>query len=159
MPRLGEDSRVRLYNEDCLKVLPKIAGGSIDLVLTDPPYGTTQCRWDSVIPLARMWAELTRVARVCDGKRYPQNIIKIKGDERGTVGRLHPTQKPVELMSYLIRTYSNPGDLVLDFTMGIGSTGVACKNLGRRFIGIENDTEHGYFSVAQKRIKEATCLG
>lgn len=65
-------------------------------------------------------------------------------------GRLHPTQKPVELMEYLIKTYTNAGEAVLDFTMGSGTTGVACKRLGRDFIGIEKDDD--YFDIACKRI-------
>lgn len=68
---------------------------------------------------------------------------------------LHPTQKPVDLLAYLIRTYTNKGDTVLDFCMGSGSTGVACVLEGRSFIGIENDIEYGYFEIAQKRIHEA----
>jgi site-specific DNA-methyltransferase (adenine-specific) len=68
-------------------------------------------------------------------------------------GRLHPTQKPVALMEYLIKTYTNPGETVLDFTMGSGTTGVACMNTGRRFIGIERD--EGYFKIAEDRIGAA----
>lgn len=85
------------------------------------------------------------------GKAYPRSIIyTIK--ELGTV---HPTQKPVDLLAYLIRTYTNKGDTVLDNCMGSGSTGVACVLEGRSFVGIENDTEYGYFEIAQKRIHEA----
>ena len=65
---------------------------------------------------------------------------------------LHPTQKPVALMEYLIKTYTNEGEMVLDFTMGSGTTGVACKNLNRKFIGIEKDEK--YFNIAKKRIEE-----
>jgi len=81
---------------------------------------------------------------------YPKNIIEISNaDQRGKV---HPTQKPVALMEYLIRTYTNPGETVLDFTMGSGTTGAACKNLGRAFIGIEQSAE--YFAIASKRIAD-----
>ena len=80
-----------------------------------------------------------------EGTRYPKNILKIK-QERG----LHPTQKPVALMEYLIKTYTNENELVLDFTMGSGSTGVACKNTNRNFIGIELDDK--YFEIAKDRI-------
>jgi site-specific DNA-methyltransferase (adenine-specific) len=80
---------------------------------------------------------------------YPHNIL-----EFNSVGNtVHPTQKSVELMEYLIKTYTNEGELVLDFTIGSGSTGVACMNTNRRFIGIELD--NNYFDIASKRIKEA----
>jgi len=221
-----------------------IPDGSVDMVLADPPYGTTACKWDSVIPFEPMWEQLKRVTKrngaivltasqpftsalvmsnvkmfkycwvwdkvnrptghlnakkmplrqtedvvvfyfnpptyspqmfkgipyratgskksdnygsqvktttICDdGMRYPRNILKIPADERGTVGRIHPTQKPVALMEYLIRTYTNEGETVLDFTMGSGTTGVACKNLDRDFIGIELDET--YFNIARERI-------
>ncbi len=241
---LGEDTGVTLWNGDCLDEMKKIEDGSVDLVLTDPPYGTTACKWDSVVPFEPMWKELRRVTKpnaaivlfgsqpftsalimgnakefkycwtwdkvnrptghlnakkqplketedvtvfyhsqckykpqmvkgepykatgsknsdnygkqkttttyCIDGMRYPRNVIKIAADERGTVGRIHPTQKPVALMEYLIKTYTDPGDLVLDFTMGSGTTGVAAVNLDRRFIGIELD--ESYFKIAEQRI-------
>lgn len=80
---------------------------------------------------------------------YPTSIIEFTINKSKT---LHPTQKPVALMEYLVKTYTNEGDLVLDFTMGSGTTGVACKNTGRKFIGIELDK--GYFDIACKRIEE-----
>ena len=85
-----------------------------------------------------------------DGKRFPKQVIKFGVVERGTV---HPTQKPVALMEYLVRTYTHEGETVLDFTMGSGTTGVAAKNLGRKFIGIELDQT--YYDIAEKRITEA----
>jgi len=81
-------------------------------------------------------------------KRYPYRIIKINTDK----DRLHPTQKPVALIEYLIKTYTNENELVLDFTMGSGTTGIACKNLNRNFIGIELDKE--YFNLAKERIEK-----
>ena len=81
---------------------------------------------------------------------YPDTVLRVSS-EGATV---HPTQKPVALMEYLIRTYTNDGETVLDFTMGSGTTGVACANTGRNFIGIERD--EGYFAIAQKRIEEAS---
>jgi DNA modification methylase len=84
-----------------------------------------------------------------EGKRYPRQVIDFGVVERGTQ---HPTQKPVALMEYLIKTYTNEGETVLDFTMGSGTTGVACMNLGRKFIGIEKDDK--YFEIASKRILE-----
>lgn len=234
-----------LFNEDCLSILRAIEDDSIDLILTDPPYGTTACNWDSVIPLYEMWRELNRVVKdeghivlfsaqpfttmlvhsnienfkyhwiweknfstnFLHAKRQPlrkheeilvfckgttrYNPIKTdghiptrsaKGSSNGKLyhgkntrdyeggdttrfptsvlnfvavdpkKRVHPTQKPIDLLEYLIETYSNEGDVVLDFTMGSGSTGVACKNLNRKFIGIELDAE--YFDIAYKRINE-----
>jgi len=240
--------------------MKKIADGSVDMVLTDPPYGTTNCKWDSVIPTGPMWEELNRVIKengaivlfggepfsstlrvsnlkqyrydwvwekdkaanwmfgnkqplkvqenICvfyekqptynpqktvnpsgeskrhlsknpgkitknvkdvmgegwtetkmnssqnyHGKNYdpkmllPRSIQKFKREARGKV---HPTQKPVALMEYLIKTYTNEGDLVLDFCMGSGTTGVAAKNLNRHFTGIELDVD--YFKIAKERI-------
>jgi DNA modification methylase len=239
---------LKLMQGDCLELMQDIPDGSVDLVLTDPPYGTTACRWDTVIPFEPMWAQLKRVAKksaaivltasmpftaelvqsnrdmfryrwvwdkvnritgfldakkrplrvaedVCvfytaqptynpqmfqgvpyrayngksstiyreglgsvytecpDGLRFPQDILRIKADNRGSEGRVHPTQKPVALLEYLIRTYTNEGETVLDFTMGSGSTGVACINTNRSFIGIELDAD--YFKIAEKRIADA----
>jgi len=234
----------RLYQGDCLQIMQTLEAGSVDLVLTDPPYGTTACKWDTVIPFEPLWEQLKRVRQsnaaivltatqpftstlvasnlkefrycwvwdkqvgrghlvakkrpmarhedVCvfygkpptytpqmtkrekpirgkEGKRtsimggesngyeavyeykYPQTIISVPSE--GNAHKLHPTQKPVALMEYLIRTYTKEGDTVMDFTMGSGTTGVACKRLGRNFVGIELDPE--YFKIASRRISEA----
>lgn len=232
---------IKLIHGDCLEEMKKIPDGSVDMVLTDPPYGTTACKWDTVIPLEPMWEQLKRIIKkngaivlfgsqpftsalvmsnvkmfkyewvwdkkmpsgmsfakhqpmrqtecisvFCDGKTvyHPQMVKRdtpIKGggmtpsDSAMTNGykalkkvythknpttliqfdkirkdSVHPTQKPVALMEYLIKTYTNEGETVLDFTMGSGTTGVACKNLNRNFIGIELDKE--YFEIATKRI-------
>ena len=87
--------------------------------------------------------------------KYPQNIINISNQSKecNQTRRLHPTQKPVELLEYLIRTYTLEGETVLDTCMGSGSTGVACINLKRKFIGIEKDDK--YFEIAKKRIEDA----
>jgi len=239
---------IELHLGDCLEVMPTLDAGSIDMVLTDPPYGTTACKWDSIIPLEPMWENLKRLTKknaaivmtasqpftsvlvmsnvaqfkydivwdkvnlytnflnskhqplrrhesllvFCEGKtvvfnkqyregqKYhsqkpsgfgdvygsqrpheskndgkhhnPCSVLPIKSDRKSEKG-LHPTQKPVALMEYLIKTYTNEGDTVLDFTMGSGTTGVACKNLGRKFIGIEKDAE--YYGIAERRIAEA----
>ena len=90
-----------------------------------------------------------RIPTINTGDRNPNTIIKISNSDTGT---FHPTQKPVQLMEYLIRTYTNEGNLVLDKCMGSGTTGVACKNLNRRFIGMEMNTE--YFNIASKRINQ-----
>lgn len=236
--------RYELRCGDCLEEMSFIEDGSVDMVLADPPYGTTACKWDSVIPLEPMWEHLKRVAKPNaaivmtaaqpftttlissnmkmfkyslvweksrptgflqakfmpmkshedivvfvgsrkptynpqkttghvptssargpghsptfgkskvrdyaggDTDRYPKSVQRFKC-ERGP----HPTQKPVALMEYLIKTYTNEGDTVLDFSMGSGTTGVACGNLGRKFIGIEMDD--GYFGIAEQRIAEA----
>lgn len=84
-----------------------------------------------------------------DGKRYPKNILRFNRDKN----KVHPTQKPVALLEYLIKTYTNEGETVLDNTMGSGSTGVACVDTGRNFIGIELDDN--YFEIAKKRIEQA----
>lgn len=231
-----------LYQGDCLEVLPGMASASVELVLTDLPYGTTGCWWDSTIPLNRMWAELKRVGKpgcafvftaqqpftwalaasnprdlryeliwekpngtnpfnarrqpmnkhenvlvFCErqtvynpqmeegtpyrwnskrskgvaggnnkladqrldnpGVRYPGSVLRFQ-QERG----LHPTQKPVALMEWLIRTYSNPGDRVLDITMGSGTTGLAALRSGRSFVGIEQDG--AYFDIACNRLEQ-----
>jgi site-specific DNA-methyltransferase (adenine-specific) len=245
------DSNIKLIQGDCLEVMKDIEIGSIDLVLCDPPYGTTVCKWDTVIDLDKMWEQLKRVikpngaivmtasqpftsalimsnvkmfkyeiiwekdsptnpfmAKLQIMKRHEnicvfynkQPIFKPQMEERkeenkrnnnpknkyqtGTKGRailqrqnignndyvypksiqkftrgkrgLHPTQKPVALMEYLIKTYTNENDTVLDFTMGSGTTGVACKNLNRKFIGIEKDIN--YFNIAKNRIENTTNL-
>ena len=243
---------IELWQGDCLELMKNIPDGSVDLVLTDPPYGTTACKWDSVIPFEPMWEQLNRIIKpngavclfgtqpftsklVCSnidmfkycwtwdkcrvggftsaklkplklfedicvfskGKTancnknnmvyYPHGLIKVdkisrSSNDGSATGyarpsqtkyykqeytnypsqlikfaldkkRVHPTQKPVALLEYLIRTYTNDGETVLDFTMGSGSTGVACVNTNRRFIGIELD--EGYFNIAKKRIEEA----
>ena len=240
-------NKINLIHGDCLGAMKTIPDGSVDMVLTDPPYGTTQCKWDSVIPFEPMWEQLKRLTKkngaivmtasqpftsalimsnvkmfkycwvwdkvnrptghlnakkmplrqtedvlvfyrkpstynpqmtqgkpytttglkqshnygsqvksktVCaDGMRYPRDLLKISADERGTVGRIHPTQKPVALMEYLIKTYTNEGETVLDFTMGSGTTGVAAKSLNRKFIGIELDED--YFNIAKERINNS----
>jgi len=237
---------------DCLEVMKTIEDKSIDAIITDPPYGTTACKWDSVIPFDLMWEQLNRIIkpngaivlfgkepfssylRISNINNYKYDVIwkkdrltnifnvkyrfgdvhenisifykkqctynsqkkqgwisknrpncktKIKlskGNVTETIGvkyipsnmyselvnpisiiefsreiskkikRLHPTQKPVALMEYLIKTYTNENETVLDFTMGSGTTGVACKNLNRKFIGIEMDDK--YFSIAENRI-------
>ena len=241
---------INLMLGDCLEKMKEIPDGSVDMVMTDPPYGTTACKWDSVIPLEPMWEQLKRIIKpngaivmtasqpfttaliasnmksfcfcwvwnkcfagnFVQAKRQPlkdhedivvfsktgkqpkynpqmikrDNPITKGGNKQSTaipiaqtnaansfgtsnkvydlkyptsqikfssrVGRgLHPTQKPVALMEYLIKTYTNEGETVLDFTMGSGTTGVACVNLGRSFIGIEMD--ENYFNIASDRIK------
>ena len=230
--------KFELWHGDCLELMKNIPDGSVDLVLTDPPYGTTACKWDSVIPFEPMWEQLNRIIKpngaIClfgsepfssalrmsniknfkydwiwqksnvmgflNAKKrplkeienisvfnskvyYPQGLeINEKGENRRgkqteTLGKYepinkseyknyprtilqfksergcHPTQKPIALLEYLINTYTNEGETVLDFTAGSGSTGVACVNTNRRFIGIELD--EGYFNIAKKRIEEA----
>ena len=229
-----------LLQGDCLELMKDIPDGSVDLILCDLPYGTTACRWDSVIPFPPLWEQYNRIIkpngpivlfgsepfstllRYSNLKRYKydwvwnkklagngilakkqplkihENIMvfnttiynpqktkgkmqkkqALKGSEingfppfsEGYVndeyypksiqefflprkGRLHPTQKPVALLEYLIRTYTVPGETVLDNCMGSGSTGVACVNTGRDFIGME--LERKYFDIASERIAAA----
>ena len=233
---------INLMQGDCLELMKTIPDGSVDMVLTDPPYGTTACKWDSVIPFEPMWEHLKRVTKKngaivmtasqpftsalvmsnIDSFKYcwfwekekagnfqlakkramkrieevcvfyqkqctynPQGLIKcnkvIKNNKTkdGRMGHLnssgkrheytqaftnypndrlnftnqkglHESQKPVDLMEYLIKTYTNEGETVLDFTMGSGTTGVAAKNLSRSFIGIELD--ENYYNIAKERI-------
>jgi DNA modification methylase len=247
---------IDLIHGDCLEEMKKIPSGSVDMVLADPPYGTTACKWDSVIPLDEMWEQLNRVIKTngsivlfgqepfssmmrcssietfkydwywrktrpsgfvnaklkplkdieiisvfsigttangsaknmtyhpqgledCDiswnrpstykgiegvnnyrknhpkhrkieKKGYPRQVLEFSNPNSNL---LHPTQKPVALMEYLIKTYTNEGETVLDFTMGSGTTGVACVNTNRNFIGIEMDDK--YFAIAKERIDNA----
>ena len=102
------------------------------------------------------YGKFDRVGRVSinDGKRYPRSVVKFSNDNHNS---LHPTQKPVALLEYLIKTYTQEGETVLDFTAGSFSTGVACVNIGRSFIGIEKD--ENYFNIGVGRIKETiSCL-
>lgn len=230
-----------LMKGDCLERMKEIESRSVDMILTDPPYGTTACKWDSIIPLEPMWEQLKRIIkpngaivlfggepfssalRMSNIKNYkydwvwekskptghlnakkqplrkfelisvfyerqcnyfpqgtsptdkmvsrtnrgnygecskttrqsvtgyPRNIIKFPSTDG-----VHQTQKPVALMEYLIKTYTNEGETVLDFTMGSGTTGVAAKNLNRNFIGIEMDGK--YFEVAKERINGKTII-
>jgi len=244
---------VNLMLGHCLELMKEIPDGSVDAVICDPPYGTTACKWDSVIPLDLMWAQLKRVIKLNgaivlfgsepfssalrmsnikmykydwvyektnakgflsakrmplrshenisvfyfkqptyspqkwvmpehlrtkrksatrkntgdvygngeitrrddDGSRHPTSVIGFS-NRTGRTGNYHPTQKPIALMEYLIKTYTNEGETVLDFTMGSGTTGVACVNTDRKFIGIEMD--EGYFKIAEDRLNDALDL-
>ena len=237
---------MNLYKGDCISCMKKIPDKSIDMVCVDPPYGTTQCKWDSIVDLDDMWKELKRIVKAngaivifsaqpftsklisSNYKMFKQELIWKKNiagnfmhankrhlsvhenicvfyqkqptynkqfrkgesyvrkrkanDDLGSVygnpnmertegqgekdkrnpitvlefdrpsntTRCHPSEKPLDLLCYLINTFSNEGETVLDFTMGSGSTGVACKIINRKFIGIEKDDT--YFALAQKRI-------
>jgi site-specific DNA-methyltransferase (adenine-specific) len=245
---LNPGPSVQLMQGDCLELMKEIPSGSVDMVCCDPPYGTTACKWDSVIPFEPMWAQLRRVCKNnaamvftasqpftsklvmsnlemfkyslvwkktrkqhfaqapyrfmtehedvvvfsfggcsknakirmkynpqgvtdCNIKKnvtqksehrpgtrtasftqtktgYPMSILEFASDYSG----IHPTQKPVALIEYIIKTYTNEGDTVLDFTMGSGTTGVAAVNLNRNFIGIELDEK--YFQIAKERINQ-----
>ena len=239
---------IDLRKGDCLEVMKTIPDGSIDAIITDPPYGTTACKWDSVIDFDLMWEQLNRIVkpngaivlfgsepfssalRMSNIKMFRYDIIWEKSHARGFLNAWkqpmrkhenislfykkqptynpilkdkdpknirpiskrsrstqfnggefsneankrkcpndksmpdsilkynskvtpiqHPTQKPIPLMEWLIKTYTNENETVLDFTMGSGSTGVACVNTNRNFIGIEQDVK--YFDIATERIK------
>ena len=258
-----EDERYKLYQGDCLEVMDELIslGVKFDAIITDPPYGTTNCKWDSVIDLGEMWERVNTLIkpngaivlfgsepfssalRMSNIKNYkydwywnknnsgnilcakymplkiienicvfsnngkcnyiPQMIERTEKEKRNAVNelkrkgrhkksdmfsgiksgvfiatanpnykypvnllnystrakecnnkvRLHPTQKPVDLLEYLIKTYTNEGDLILDFTMGSGSTGVAALNTNRRFVGIELNKD--YFNIAVERLKNS----
>lgn len=243
-------TKVKLLLGDCLERMQDIPDGSVDMILADPPYGTTKCKWDAIIPLDPMWDQLKRIIKpngaialfgsepfssalrmsniknykydwiwekdkatnhlnakkmpmritedimifclgsttynpqlsdkpkenirkqnpkrkqtdiygsmtkeakrtIPDDKSYPIEILRFRSCTGDKGKSFHPTQKPVDLLEYLIHTYTNEDELVLDFTMGSGSTGEACINTNRNFIGIELDQE--YFEIAKNRIKE-----
>ncbi len=115
-------------------------------------FGFNSCEW--FLPFSDLVEIDRRFARrfnLPHGEKFKSNVLKYRKDYTGH----HPTQKPVALLSDLVETYTNEGDTVLDFTIGSGSTGVACGNLNRKFIGCDSDKEHGYFQIAQQRIKAA----
>ena len=240
---------MQLLNGDCLELMKDIPAGSVDLVLCDPPYGTTECSWDSVLPFDKLWAEYDRILKpagavvlfsaqpfttqlihsnsksfrycwywlknqptgftyaryqpmrkvedICvfyrkHGTYNPQGIQRIynakpkrkREPQRDGIYKMstllkeytprftnwpknvlqfnterghHPTQKPVPLLEYLVKTYTNEGDTVLDNCMGSGSTGVAVKRVGgRHFIGIEQNKE--YFDIARERIEKEAII-
>ena len=238
-----------IYNEDCLTGMQRIPDGSVDCIICDLPYGTTDCKWDSVIPMEPLWEQYHRVCKpnaaivlfgaepfssmlrmsnikewrydwiwkkpqgvgflnakkmplkiyeimsvfyrqlptynpqftqgkpmkmTCkgdvncygkkdyvhvyesDGRRYPVNLLEFNGVNnhppvKGKSQVVHPTQKPVDLIAYLIRTYSNPGDTILDNTIGSGTTAVAALREKRHFIGFELNRD--YYDIALRRIK------
>lgn len=242
---------LHLMRGDCLDLMKQIPDASVDMILCDLPYGTTQNKWDTVLPLDQLWAHYWRVARptaavllmaqtpfdkvlgmscierlryewiwektaatgflnakkaplkahenilvfydrlpayvpqMSDGaiikrvrasfaghganygkthsirapyesaQRYPRSVLRYPKDNRLTAQ--HPTQKPVALMEYLIRTYTNEGETVLDNCMGSGTTGVACVNTGRHFIGIERDP--AYFEICKSRMPGGVSIG
>lgn len=133
---------MKLLHGDCLELMKDIPDGSVDMILCDLPYGTTACKWDSVYGKKKN-------PSVQQYTGYPHHLLEFRKDAR----QLHPTQKPVALLEYLIRTYTVPGETVLDNCMGSGSTGVACVNTGRDFIGIE--LERKYYEIAAGRIAAA----
>lgn len=242
-------SNIKLHHGDCLERMDQLIeiGIEVDAIICDPPYGTTACKWDSIIPFEDMWERLNKLIKPngaiilfgsepfssalrmsnikkykydwvwekskatgflnakirpliaheniiifsqnkpkynpvmeeatpynkglrkeqskediygkfkqkeikSKGKRYPRSVKYFKtAESEGQT--FHKTQKPVALLEYLIKTYTNKGETVLDFTMGSGTTGVACKNLNRKFIGIEKDEK--YFNIAKERIENA----
>lgn len=242
---MGVEKDINLIHGDCLEKMKDIPNESIDMILCDLPYGTTNCEWDVKIDLVQLWKEYKRIIKehgtivlfsqlpftceliadaavpfryewiwrktqgagflnsrkmplrahesilvfykhlptynpqmragkpyvnvhkkdktsaiyagdigcktVNNGDRYPIDVITF--ENHNSKSKKHPTEKPVSLLKYLIKTYTNPGETVLDNTMGSGSTGVACVNIGRKFIGIELD-DH-YYDVAVERINAA----
>ena len=253
MSRIETIGNAALHLGDCLEVMAQLPDNSVDMILCDLPYGTTACKWDTVIPFEPLWAQYRRIAKrnaaivltasqpfttaliasnmrefkycwvweksrpgdifnaknkpmkahedicvfsegttangsdrrmpyfpqgvgaggvstnnpvvqgafkaprpslrsghVTHGSNYPRSVIRAANPNTKSA---HPTQKPVALMEYLIRTYTQEGETVLDNCMGSGTTGVACMNLGRKFIGIEREPR--YFDIACRRIEDA----
>ena len=245
-----ENIMINLMFGDCLELMPSLESNSVDLILCDLPYGTTKCKWDSVIPFDKLWEQYCRIAKPnaaivltaaqpftsalimsnpsmfryewiwekgnatgflnakkqplrahesvvvfyknqptynpqitygherktasrktvnseCYGKalqlteydstsRYPRSVQFFSSDKQKV--NLHPTQKPLELMEYLVATYSNEGDTVLDNCMGSGTTGKACKNLNRNFTGMESDVNHFTTSVNRLVLPKTAAL-
>ena len=245
---IKNNSKATLLNGDCLELMKGIPDGSVDSIITDPPYGTTACKWDSVLPFDKLWEQYERIIKpngaiilfgsqpftsalimsnpklfkyeliwdkktglgfldskfrplksheniiifglggCSNGSKIPMkynpqgliettkqnkntksNILNSEPKKRENLGTTHtnypksihtfsrvsgnhPTEKPLDLLEYLVKTYTNEGDMVLDNTMGSGTTGVACKNTNRNFIGIEKD--ENYFEIANKRINQ-----
>ena len=239
---IADVSGSALFNADCMDILPLIPDKSVQLILADLPYGTTQCKWDSVLPLDKLWKEYKRIIKdncaivlfgsqpftsvlvmsnpndfkycwtwdkvkpnghlvakirpmqrtediavfgsrkitynpqmtkrdkpkkskeysrteIMGGEqtnfeerilneKYPQSVLEFSNASQ--IKKLHPTQKPLELMKYLISTYSNEGDMVLDNTMGSGTTCLGAKDLNRKFIGIEKEVK--YYDLAVARV-------
>jgi DNA modification methylase len=243
---------INLIKGDCLEKMKEIPDKSIDMILADLPYGTTACKWDTIIPFEPLWEQYKRIIKdngaivlfgsqpftsalvlsnvkmfryeiiwektlftnfasvkkqfgkkheniiifykkqpiynpqmkigkayirnakneekrkfgvwgkysmnktpiINNGYRYPTSVIQFSNGNNKTI---HPTQKPVPLLEYLIKTYTNENDTVLDNVMGSGSTGIACKNLNRNFIGIELDEK--YFEIAKNRIENHKIQG
>lgn len=240
---------IELWQGDCLELMRNIPDKSVDMIFTDLPYGTTQCKWDSIISLNELWVHYKRIIKdngaillfaqtpfdkilgasnlqmlryewiwektqatghlnankmpmkahenilvfykklpvynpqMTEGhppmhsyrktietqnntelygrmdkeingggttSRYPRDVLTFPSDKQKT--HLHPTQKPLALCEYMIKPYTKEGDLVLDNCMGSGTTGVACKKLNRRFIGIE--LEEKYFNISYERIMD-----
>ena len=244
-----EDFINKVICGDCLSIMPEIPDKSIDMILCDLPYGTTACKWDTIIPFEPLWEQYKRIIkdngaivltasqpftsalvmsnlkmfkyewvwnkklggnsmlvkcqpykihenilvfgkgktiynpimeirgkeRIKNGKtsKEIENAFNVKGGEKTynniyypqsilektnavRTGRFHPTQKPVALFEYLIKTYTNEGDLVLDNCAGSGTTGVACKKTGRNYILIEK--EEKYCKIAQERLRQEILL-
>lgn len=247
-------SNIKLHQGDCLEIMKQMPDKSVDMILCDLPYGTTTCKWDTIIPFDKLWEQYNRIIKdngaivlfgqepfssmlrmsnpkmyrydwiwqkerfsnvlcvknmpgkihenicvfykkqptynpqmrertgkeikpnrpkdgkigslICSsgltpkpykdtGKRYPITVVQFNRDI--LTSNLHPTQKPVALCEYLVKTYTNAGDTVLDNCMGSGTTGVACRNTGRNFIGIEWDKN--YFDIASDRMKQLEFAG
>lgn len=122
-----------------MKYVPQMEAGKPYVTKSGNKYGLS----------SSIRSEIKKVETVNDGVRYPNNVLKFSSDKK----KIHPTQKPVALLEYLIKTYTNENDIVLDNCMGSGSTGVACIKTGRKFVGIELDNE--YFDLAKRRIRKA----
>jgi len=132
-----EDKYVTIYHADCREILPQLP--KVDLVLTDPPYGISSVHWDTAIDVKEFWQLLNGYRAIvfsCQPLSNPD----------------HPTQKPIPLVEWLIQTYSNPSDLILDPFLGSGTTAYCAKKLNRKCIGIE--IEEKYCEIAARRCSQ-----
>lgn len=134
--------KIELINEDCLKAMKSIKSQSVDMILCDLPYKVTGCEWDTQFYKEKANESIQQFTN------YPKQLIKFNTETK----REHPTQKPVNLLEYLIKTYTKEKEVIMDNCMGSGSTGVAAIKANRSFIGIEMDTN--YYKIAQRRIAE-----
>ncbi len=154
-----------IYLGDCLELMPKhVEDKSIDMIFCDLPYGTTKCKWDVIIPFDKLWSEYERVIKdngvillfaqspfdkvLAD--RYPRGVQVFSSDTQKS--KLHPTQKSLALIEYMIKTYTNEGDLILDNTCGSGTTLLGAAKLRRNYIGIEK--EEKYYNITLDRLKD-----
>ena len=147
---------MKLLQGDCLELMKDIPDESVDMVLTDPPYGMAfqsgyrTIRYEKIkgdfAPKTEFIILFHKGRRLINGKRDP-NVFEYSK----TRNELHPTQKPVDMTEYMLSKFSDKGDIILDPFMGSGTTGIACKNLNRNFIGME--LEENYFNIAKERIE------
>ena len=141
-----------LFNKNCMDLIKDIGGGTIDLTLTDIPYDSVNRESNGLRNLDKGCADILTYD---PDYVQPSDILEFNVVPNRK-GKLHPTEKPVELLEWLVKTYSNENDIILDNCMGSGSTGIACINTNRNFIGIEKDEK--YFQIAKERLDKSPIM-